>query len=246
MGKKGILFGVGVGPGDPGLMTIKAVRKIEAVSVVSFPGDYREKSTAYSIAAAAVPGLDQKTLLPVPMPMSGGQAQWDAAAEKGAEAICHYLGKGQDAAYLTLGDPCIYSTFFYLAREVEERGYGTEVISGVPSFCAAAARAKAPLVQREEELRIIPALYGKDSIEDVFSQKGNLVFMKSGKYAARLWDEAEKKGRETFFIENCGMEGERILKTPSPIPEQAGYFTILFSRERQDGKEGKENESSHY
>ena len=108
------IYGVGVGPGDPELMTLKAVRLIRAADVIAVPGDAPQKSAAYQIAAAAVPELEQKALLAVPMPMTRDREQMASAHRAAASLLEQCAHEGKTVVYLTLGDPTVYCTFAYL------------------------------------------------------------------------------------------------------------------------------------
>lgn len=105
---KGILYGAGVGPGDPKLMTLKAAEVIRACPVLAVAAERREDAAAYRIAAGAVAGLDRKPCLALAIPMTGDADAAEAAYRKAAEAIAEVLDRGQSVAYLTLGDPAIY------------------------------------------------------------------------------------------------------------------------------------------
>lgn len=137
---RGILYGVGVGPGDPEMMTLKAVRMIREADVVAVPGECAKDTVAYRIAVQAVPELEAKELLAIYMPMTHDRAKMQENHQKGAKLLEKMLDTGKKVVFLTLGDPTIYSTFSYLQRIVEVDGYETGCVSGIPSFCATAAR----------------------------------------------------------------------------------------------------------
>ena len=120
---KGILYGVGVGPGDPELMTVKAVRTVERCPVIALPQSGRGECTAYEIAKEAVPALEKKEKLLLSMPMTRDQDTLLESWREAADQIARKLDLGQDVAFLTLGDPAVYSTYLYLHRLVEKMGY---------------------------------------------------------------------------------------------------------------------------
>ena len=111
---KGILYGVGVGPGDPELMTLKAVRLIKENDIIAVPGADVRETVAYKIAVQAVPELADKELLPIYMPMTHDKAELELNHEKGAKTLEATLDTGKNVVFLTLGDPTIYSTFTYV------------------------------------------------------------------------------------------------------------------------------------
>ena len=130
--RKGTLYGVGVGPGDPELMTLKAVRLIRENEVIALPGEIPEKTAAYRIAVQAVPELAEKKLIPIFFPMTMDRAEQQKEHERGAEKLKRLLDTGRNVVFLTLGDPSIYSTFSYVQQLVEADGYPAEMVSGVP------------------------------------------------------------------------------------------------------------------
>ena len=164
---RGIAYGVGVGPGDPELMTLKAVRLIRENEVIAVPGKEAEKSVAYRIAAEAVPEIAEKTLVPIYMPMIRDRAKIEEEHRKGAKLLEKYLDQGKNVVYLTLGDPTIYCTFSYLQHILEEDGYQVALVSGITSFCAAAARLNISLTEWNEPLHVIPASHKKGEALDL-------------------------------------------------------------------------------
>ena len=167
---KGKLYGVGVGPGDPELLTLKALRLIRENPVIAVPGEDIRASVAYQIVKGAYEALDEKTLLPVAMPMTKDPAVLEANHEKAAGDVEAYLGQGKNVVFLTLGDPTVYSTYLYVHKRILARGYEAEIVSGITSFCAVAARLNMGLVERDEPLHVIPATYqafAAGTLEDV-------------------------------------------------------------------------------
>ena len=164
---RGTAYGVGVGPGDPELITLKAVRLIRENEVIAVPGKEAENSVAYIIAAAAVPEIAEKTLVPIYMPMVRDRAKIEEEHRKGAKLLEKYLDQGKNVVYLTLGDSTIYCTFSYLQHILEEDGYRVELVSGIPSFCAAAARLNISLTEWNEPLHVIPASHKKGEALDL-------------------------------------------------------------------------------
>ncbi|MBR2742886.1 MAG: precorrin-2 C(20)-methyltransferase [Clostridia bacterium] len=223
----GILYGVGVGPGDPGLMTLEAVRLIKEINVIAVPGEEPKDSAAYKTALAAVGELEGKTILSLPSPMTKDERLMADAHEKGARMIEEYLARGESAVYLTLGDPSIYSTFGYIRDIVARDGFNTRTVSGVTSVSAAAARLNISLARRDEPVHIIPAAY--DEIFEL-SEKGTYVFMKPAKDIGAIKEKLKKSGRRAAAVTNCGMDGERVYESIDEIPDDAGYFTVIISK----------------
>lgn len=157
---KGTLYGVGVGPGDPRLMTILAVETIRSCPVIAAPLHGGERGVAYQIARGMIDDLDVKEYVGFRVPMSKDRNVLTEAYQRAAADIIGKLREGKDVACLTLGDPTIYSSYIYLHRIVQASGFRTEIISGVPSFCAVSAKLGDSLVDREEQLHVIPSSYG--------------------------------------------------------------------------------------
>lgn len=225
----GIVYGVGVGPGDPELMTLKAIRLIRQADVIAVPGTAARDAAAYKIASAVVPELADKELLAVPMPMTRDRALLAAAHRDGAKRLEQILDQGRDVAFLTLGDPAIYSTFSYLMRILKADGYPVELAAGVASFCAAAARLGVPLTEWDEALHILPAVHRTD---DALDLPGTYVLMKSAGRMAEVKALLRRSGRDVCAVENCGMDAERVFRSVEDIPDDAGYFSLIVARER--------------
>lgn len=225
---KGTLYGVGVGPGDPELMTLKAVRLIRENMIIAVPGADPKETVAYKIAVQAVPELAEKELLPIYMPMTHDPEELEKNHTKGAIALEEVLDEGKNIVFLTLGDPCVYSTFSYLQKRVEKDGYHTELVSGITSFCAAAARLNIPLSEWNEQLHVVPAVHRLDS---TLNESGNYILMKSGKKMNQVKEILSQSGRDVLMVENCGMENEHIYRSVEEIPDDAGYYSLIIAKE---------------
>ena len=222
-------YGVGVGPGDPELLTLKAVRIIEECDVLAVPGRTKEDSVAYGIALAAVPGIAQKETICIHMPMTKDEIKLKESHENGAAQIIRLLEQGRSVAFLTLGDPTIYSTYLYLQKLVQEAGFETEIISGIASFLAAGAALNTGLVEKEQQLHVIPSSY---EIEDALDLPGTKVLMKAGKKMPLVKEAVAHMDADIYMVENCGMTGERICRGADEIPEDAGYYSLIIVKEK--------------
>lgn len=227
---KGTLYGVGVGPGDPELMTLKAVRMIRENEIIAVPGADVKETVAYKIAVQAVPELADKELLPIYMPMTHDAKELEEKHANGAKTLEACLDQGKNVVFLTLGDPCVYSTFSYLQHRVEADGYHTELVSGITSFCAAAARLNISLSEWNEQLHIVPAVHRLDSD---LSESGNYVLMKSGKKMNQVKEILAKSDRDVLMVENCGMPEEHIYRSVEEIPDDAGYYSLIIAKEKK-------------
>lgn len=223
--KKGKVYGVGVGPGDPELMTLKAKRIIEENEIIVLPGQEPKETMAYLIAVQAIPEIVKKTLISAPMPMVTNTGILKEYHRMNAGKIEAFLDKGMDVVYLTIGDPTIYSTFTYLHNLLEADGYETEFISGVPSFCAAAALAHTALAEGNEPIHILP---GNSVHMEYSDESGNLIIMKSGENLNVILQNLRKRGRKYYVVQDCGLDTEKIYDSTDETPEKAGYFTTII------------------
>ena len=184
----------GVGPGDPELMTIKTIRAIKACQVLVLPigspelkkpeleeGEeetFAKECLAYRIACEAEPETKKKLRLYLPMPMIKEKKLLKEIHDAGARKASELLEKGKNLVFLTIGDPTVYSTGIYIYKRLKKMGYQGEIFSGIPSFCAAAARLEISLVENRHELHVLPVSYG---IEEKLKLPGTKVLMKTGK-----------------------------------------------------------------
>lgn len=222
---RGTLYGVGVGPGNPRLMTYLAVETIVKCPVIAVPANGRHHALSYRIASGMVEGLDKKECLALSTPMTKDDKILNQSYETAAEQVIERLENGQDVAYLTLGDPTIYSTYIYIHRLVKKRGFQTQIINGVPSFCAAAAVLGDSLAERSEQFHIVPSTY---SIEEALRYPGNKALMKAGSKMPLVKQVLQEKHISAAAVENCGLPEERIYPDADSMPEEAGYYTIVL------------------
>ena len=221
MTEKGRLYGVGVGPGDPELMTLKAVRLLQACDVVAIPQRDPTRCTALRIAVGAVPAIGEKPILALDMPMTRETEARERANAAAARTLTAALDEGKTVAFLTLGDPTIYSTYGYLHRRVVSAGYEAAFVSGVPSFCAAAAALGEPLCLDEETLHILPGA-GE-------AGQGTRVFMKGA--IPNVGQALKGHDGPVLGAENVGMADQRLFRSLEQIPEDTGYFTLIIAKE---------------
>ena len=229
---KGILYGVGVGPGDPELLTAKAIRLLRECDVVAAPQSTGGKQTALDIAS---PYIDKdKPVRLFNMPMTHDKQARNASHDAAADAICALLDEGKTVVFLTLGDPTVYSTYWYVHKRVAARGYAAELVPGVPSFCAAAAAMGRALCEDGEMLHVIPATHGK--AEEGLSLSGSKVLMKTGKSVLEVRELLRQRGEleNAALIERVGMDGERLIEDLDEIEQASGYFSIILVKEQSE------------
>lgn len=214
---RGILYAVGVGPGDPELLTLKAVKMIKKADCVACPQRNGEPGVAYRIAKSAVPDIEEKETLLLDFPMREGDLK--EFHKKAEEQILLRLSEGKNVAFLTLGDPGFYSTFFYLADLIHENGYDYEIVNGIPSFSAVSSRLKLPLSLGDESVMITSG--------EFFDYEGTLVILKVGNNLKEIKERISSSGKRAYMVENCGMEDEHVYRDLPSIPDEAGYFSVL-------------------
>lgn len=226
---EGKLWGVGVGPGDPELLTLKAARVLEQADIILAPDTGKADKTALRIIRDHLNG---KTPILVPTPMTRDKALVEQAYEAAAQKIIAYLEEGRQVAFITLGDPTVYSTYMYIHEKVRARGFNVEVVPGVPSFCAAAARLNISLCQGAEPLLVIPASHDAEKLLDV---PANKVFMKAGSAILELKKELEERNMlgNAAMVENCSMENEHVYPDFRDLDKPSGYFSLVIVKEGQ-------------
>lgn len=225
------LYGIGVGPGDPELMTLKAVRLIEECDYVAVPKSGDGEGVAKQIARQAVKNFDQKQLLEVSMPMTRDPQVLEESHQRAAEQIEACLSVGKSVAFLTLGDPAIYSTYIYVHKRVQQHGFEVEMVPGVPSFCAVAAKLNISLAEGAQPLHVIPASY--QGVEEGLEWNGPKVLMKTGRSMKKVKELLSEKGLldSAKMVQKCGMEGEEIYQSMADVDENSSYFSVIVVKD---------------
>lgn len=224
----GKLYGIGVGPGDSGLLTLKAKQILDNSRIIACPVKEKgEESTALNIIKQVV-DLSEKEIVEVIFRMDKDKAKREQCRRKAAELLVGYLSEGADVAMITLGDVSVYSTYTYVNQIVKSMGYETEIIPGIPSFCSGAAMAEVSLVEGNESLGVISSLKGTQSLEDMLEKFDNLVVMKAGGHMSEIAAilKARKLLDKTVVLSNIGMMDAYI--GPMDTDRDYGYFTTLI------------------
>lgn len=230
----GKLYGVGVGPGDPMLMTLKAVSCIQQCKVLGIPAESKEQCTAYKIAQRVVEGIGEKEILPIAIPMSGREEDRKRAYGDGYRRIKEHLLLGKNVAFLNIGDPTLYGTYMEFHERIIQDGLQAEIISGVPAFCASAAALGIPIASREESIHIHPGCF-MEKMEHL--SDGTHIFMKSGKSLGRVKDilleEERKRNYVSYTVTNCGMADEKLCCGMENLNGNEGYFTTVIAKQQR-------------
>jgi precorrin-2/cobalt-factor-2 C20-methyltransferase len=226
-GEKGTLYGVSVGPGDPENLTLRAVRVLKAADVIAAPSMGRNRQTALGIVADYIAG---KPVVDCVTPMSKDPAVIAQAHDRIADDLCALLDEGKSVAFITLGDVGVYSTYYYTHARVAARGYRTEVVPGVTSFCDAAARLGRPLCLGAEPLLIVPVSTG--NAEALLDLPANKVFMKAGRDLGELRETLAARGEldDTAAVANSGLPREQVCEKFADLDVDSGYFSVVLYR----------------
>ena len=234
MTRKGKLIGIGVGPGDTELLTLKAVNALKKVPVIFSPKSAKEKeSIALSIVRPILKERkDYKRLMVVEpiFPMIEDQDELEKIWTSASEMISQYLDSGRDVAFITLGDSSVYSTYSYLQKKLKDR-YEIETIPGITSFTACAAAKNEALVEQNQVLTIVPKI--DDRLENILEFSDSVVLMKASRNTSKLESVIEKKERPKtiYSVENCTHENEKIIEGFS---DEKPYLTTTIINFKDD------------
>ncbi|MDL2322251.1 precorrin-2 C(20)-methyltransferase [Desulfosarcina sp. OttesenSCG-928-B08] len=230
----GTLYGIGVGPGDPDLIPVKSVHLLSTLQVIFAAASTKNThSQAVSIARPHLPESADIRLLSFPMTKSRSEKEacWDA----NARTIMAEMKKGQDVAFLTLGDPLTYATYGYILKSIQRLGPDLPVVTipGISAYQAAAARVNQPLVEGEESLLILSGVEGGDHLRKLAASVDNVVFMKTYRNAGDIVDTLEEKGMldTSVAVVNCGRENEAVLTDIRELKSRnSPYWTLILAK----------------
>ena len=234
----GVLYGVGAGPGAPDLLTLRAVRVLESADVLALPrsSDFGA-SIAWSIVEGAVGRRPSQVRLPLTFPMAKEPAAILPRVNAAVDAIGEHLARGRSVAFVTEGDPSVFSTFGYVRAEALRRWpeLRVEVVPGVTSITAVAAAGGVPLADGHERVAIVPATYGVDDLVDLLRRFETVVLMKIGREMPTILEALARTGltEEGFFVSRATMEDERIERDVRVLgAERGGCFSMLIVKRR--------------
>ncbi len=235
--KTGILYGIGTGPGDPDLITIKAVNILKKVDVIFAASSIKNKhSLALDIVLPHISeGSDTRSL---PFQMSNNEAEREILWEQNAKLIISELKSGKSVAFLTLGDPLTYSTFGYLMKIIKQREPEIKIISvpGITSYQAAAARLNMPLVEGEESLLITSGARGGNELRKHGASIESVVLLKAYKNISDINSALEDSGllKNSIGISKCGRKNERIIEDVKTFEKsKPDYWTLVIAKKNK-------------
>lgn len=223
----GTLFGIGVGPGDPELMTLKAARLIGEASHIAYPAPDTGTSFARSIAAEYFP--KNVVEIPIIVPMKVARFPAEEIYDGAAEEIAGLLELGHDVVVLCEGDPFFYGSFMYLFQRLVDR-FQVEVVPGVSSPMASAARFGWPLAARNDVLSIVPAPLESEDLRTRIAASDAVVLIKIGRHFAKVRAVIEELGltSQAAYIERASLPNEKLLPLAQVDADVAPYFSIIL------------------
>ena len=222
----GVLYGVGVGPGAPDLMTLRAARLIAGAAVLAYPTLAGADSFARAIAADLITDDAEEIVMDVPMTVARAPAQ--AAYDKGAIRIAAALDRGDDVVCLCEGDPFFYGSFMYLFARLSGR-YQVEVVPGVTSVTACAARAGMPLAARNERLTVLPGPLPEEELRARIDGAESVAIMKVGRHLPKIRAVIDALGftDKAVYVERASLPEELIVPL-ADAPQKAPYFSMIL------------------
>lgn len=238
MKKWGVFYGVGVGPGDPKLLTLRAVEVLQRVDFVAMPKSRLEReSVAWEIARTHC--RPAAGLMELEMPMTSDRTVLQAAWQEGAQKVLTQLEAGFSVAFITLGDPSLYSTYSYLLEYLADKlpSDSIETVPGITAMSAAAALVNLPLAKGDEPLLVLPSAEGVMDYLDF----PNLVLMKVSRRLSELLSALEKTKRPTVLLTRVGQAGESVQWQPQAQDigkDKLDYLSLLLVK---SGRESEEN-----
>ncbi len=227
----GTLYGVGVGPGDPELITLRARRILQTATVIAWPAPLEGESMARKIAAPHLPG--GQTEIPIRMPLVSERFPAAAVYDRAAEEIGEHLETGRDVAVLCEGDPFVYGSFMYIFARLAER-FPAQVIPGVSSLTAGAAALGVPLASRNDVLLVLPAPLEEDELERRLADADAAIIIKIGRNLDKLRRVLDRLGLtgSARYIEYATMENQTVLPFAEAARGTAPYFSLVLVHRR--------------
>ena len=229
----GVVWGLGVGPGDPELLTLKALRLLRAADLVVYPATAAGASLTREIVAPHLDGVREEMAIRVPMTVARFPPR--AVYDRAADAIAARAAAGDDVAVLCEGDPFLYGSFMYLFARLSERAK-VEVVPGVSSLTACAARLGAPLAARNDVLSVIPAGLDDADLARRIDAADAAAIVKVGRHFARLRRALSALGLadRARYVERATMARERIAPLSEVDPATVPYFSMVLVHKRGD------------
>jgi len=229
----GTLYGVGVGPGDPELVTLKALRILQSVPVLAWPAPEEGPSLAREIVAAHLPGTQRE--IPIRMPLLPARFPADDVYDKAAVEISAALSAGDDVAVICEGDPFFYGSFMYLFGRLAGE-HTIEVVPGVSSLTACAAALGAPLSAKNDVLTVVPGPLDADTMKQCLADADAAAIIKVGRHFDKIRDVIDELGLagNARYIERATMAEQRIVPLADVGDGDAPYFSMILVHKRKE------------
>jgi len=231
------LIGVGVGPGDPELITLKAARLIEEADVISFICNEKNQSQARNIARHILANKESKAEIPIVMPMSEDRRIANQAYDSAAQKIQQTIEAGKTVVFLCEGDPLFFGSFAYLLERLKN-SVSCQVVPGISSVHAAASSLLQPLTMLKESFCVVSGRHDENLLIDALNKHDSVVIMKAGRSRQRILKAIDiaKRTEDAQYLEYLGREGEYIQNDISLLKEENGPYFSLFvvTRKKRD------------
>ncbi|HXN07280.1 MAG TPA: precorrin-2 C(20)-methyltransferase [Nitrospiria bacterium] len=234
----GKFYGIGVGPGDPELMTIKGLNRLRSAGIICYPA-CRPGAGSYALRIVENLVEDKSRFMGLLFPMEKEMERLLPVWKESVETIHQKLREGTDVAFITEGDPFFYSTFVYLFRLMRELHpeVEIEVVPAVSSITACAVRAGVPLAMADERVAVLPATYEKEFLRDALRHFDTVVFLKVSSVLPALVSLLEEMDLidRAVLVEKCGSPEERLVRDLRSVKdERFNYLSLVIVR-----KEGR-------
>ncbi|MCX7746401.1 MAG: precorrin-2 C(20)-methyltransferase [Clostridia bacterium] len=226
----GKLYGVGIGPGDPELITLKAKRILDEADYIALP---KTASDRESLALSIVKNVleKEKEHIELLFPMSYDKKVLEESWNRAVGEIKDKLDQNKSVAFITLGDPTVYSTYAYIHKNISKDGYETEIIPGITSFCASSARAGVILGENTETIAVVPAIMDLKNIDSILQNADNVILMKVSKVLPDVVKYLKERGMEknAVLVSKCGHPDEWIeFDLDKMNSTDLSYFTTMI------------------
>ncbi len=234
----GIFYGVGVGPGDPGLLTLRAVQVLQEADVI-ITTDSRKQYRALTIIRPYLKDNVQTVELILPKNYPADTA--NSISSENKRIILDFLCRGKQIVFPTGGDPMLYSTYTYFFRLLQKEGYPLVTVPGVPFFCAVAARAGVPLAEEDEIISIVPAAVSREKMSEAIRYSESVLFLRAGNNVSQVIGCLEEAGclSHSVLVSKAGFRDEKVLTDLGNLEAEDIHFisTILTQKPRKESAE---------
>lgn len=231
----GTLYGIGVGPGDPDLITLKALKILQTSAVIAYPAPEVGDSLARKIAAPHIPDGCREIVIRIPLDPKHVNDR--SAYDKAAVEIAAILREGENVSVICEGDPFFYGSFMYLFNRLTEE-FTVEIIPGISSLMACAGASATPLAARNEVLSILPAPMPAEDLRAQLEKTDAAAIIKLGRHAPKVYEVLRDLGllEHAHYVEHATMASQRVRHLRDVDPTEVPYFAMILVRKEGVGK----------